>query len=372
MKKVLYLTNYPSPYRVSFFTKLGKICDLTVMFEESVEEQRHRDIRWFNQNYENFKPVFLSKKTVLGKKYCPDAIKWIKKDFDIILMGMYSTLTAQLSILYMNFHHIPFIIETDGGYCKSGQGFTEYWKKKLISSASMWFSPSKISDDYLAFYGANKRNIIRYPFSSLSESDILERCVDDTEKKQLKKELGIEDKFVVMTVGQFIHRKANDVLIRAASKMKNDAEILIVGGKPTQKYLDLVDELNLKNIRFIDFKPKEVLANYYKISDVFVLPTREDIWGLVINEAMAYGLPVISSEKCVAALELVEDDKNGYIIPVEDDKALAEKIDILIENGQKRKIMGQNSLSKIRKYTIESMVKIHSVAFEHFGCENRR
>ena len=63
-------------------------------------------------------------------------------------------------------------------------------------------------------------------------------------------------------------------------------------------------------------------------ADVFVMPTREDIWGLVINEAMAYGLPVVSTDKCIAALELVKNGRNGYIIPPNQPKEIAQKVNI--------------------------------------------
>ena len=80
--------------------------------------------------------------------------------------------------------------------------------------------------------------------------------------------------------------------------------------------------MNLNNVHFIDFKNKDTLKEYYHVADVFVLPTREDIWGLVINEALAYGLPVITTDKCMAGLEMIENGKNGYIIPVNDVKKI--------------------------------------------------
>ena len=50
---------------------------------------------------------------------------------------------------------------------------------------------------------------------------------------------------------------------------------------------------------------------YYQAADMLVFPTREDIWGLVINEAMANGLPTVSTDKCVAALEMIKQGENG-------------------------------------------------------------
>ena len=107
------------------------------------------------------------------------------------------------------------------------------------------------------------------------------------------------------------------------------------------------------------FKTKEELKCYYQAADLFVFPTREDIWGLVVNEAMANGLPVITTDKCVAGLELIRDGENGYIVPVENVDILAGKITVLLQNDSLRKIMAQKSLEYIKRYTIENMAVAH-------------
>ena len=100
---------------------------------------------------------------------------------------------------------------------------------------------------------------------------------------------------------------------------------------------------------------------FYRAADLFVLPTREDIWGLVVNEAMAFALPVITTDRCVAGLELVEDGVTGYIVPVGDDKALADKMNQALSGDCAA--MGAAALEKIRSYTIENMAKTHVEIF---------
>ena len=90
-----------------------------------------------------------------------------------------------------------------------------------------------------------------------------------------------------------------------------------MGGNPTEEYLQMRKMWNLNNVHFLPFMEKNELEAYYQATDIFVLFTREDIWGLVINEAMANGLPVISTDKCIAAMELVKRDINGIIVPSE-------------------------------------------------------
>lgn len=360
--KVLYMTNYPSPYRVDFFSELGKYCNLSVVFEQTMEEQLHRNPDWFCHCFENFEAIYL-KNTRWKQKYYFEILNYIKSDYDVIIVGYYASLIAQIAIAYMYIHQIPFYIETDGGIPKTGHGFKEGLKKRVISSASYYFSPSELSDCYLEFYGAKKKNIIRYPFSSLHRNEILSDPVDKKVKDKLKKKLGIIHKNMVMTVGQFIYRKANEVLIEASGDIDSDTEICIIGGKPTAEYLKLVSEKFLTNITFIDFKKKEELRTYYMAADVFVMPTREDIWGLVINEAMAYGLPVVSTDKCIAALELVKNGRNGYIIPPNQPKEIAQKVNLILQNDKLRMQMAAHSIKTIQDYTIENMAIVHKNHF---------
>ena len=92
-------------------------------------------------------------------------------------------------------------------------------------------------------------------------------------------------------------------------------------------------------------------------ADLFVLPTREDIWGLVINEAMAKGLPVVTTDRCIAGLELITDPALGRIVPVEEVKVLAEALNVVLETIGPQS--GQCVLEAVRPYTIENMAKKH-------------
>ena len=90
----------------------------------------------------------------------------------------------------------------------------------------------------------------------------------------------------------------------------------------------------------------------------FVLPTREDVWGLVVGEAMAKGLPVITTNKCLAGLEMIRDGENGFVVAVENVQELADKILFLYENPQICIEMSKNNIAVMREYTIEEATKI--------------
>lgn len=361
--KILYLTNVPSPYRVEFFNELGKYADLTVLFEKSTSDER--DESWKKYIFKNFKGVILkgySYKT--DSAICVDVIKHLKKEkYDIIVCANFSSITGMLAIEYMRLKKIEYYLESDGGFPKNGRGIKEGIKKHYIKGAKGYFSTGYTHDSYYLAYGAEKEKIYRYPFTSLKEDDVLKKIPSEEEKNNLRNELNIKEKNVVLAVGQFIYRKGFDILIKTAQNLLEDTGLYFVGGEPTEEFLKLAKENGEQKIHFVGFKLKKELEKYYKAADVFVLPTREDIWGLVINEAMAKGLPIITTEKCIAGLELVRNGENGYIVPVDDVDEISDKINIVL-SGENSNNMGKNSLETIRNYTIEEIVKNHLQVFE--------
>ena len=364
MKRVVYLTNIASPYRVRFFDELSKYCDVTVLYYDRAQEQKDRSADWFTQGSGAHKAVQLQKRvaTIAGESLCLDVISWLKRKFDVVVIHGYSSTTAMLAMAWLKLHRIPFYLEVDGGLIREESAKKYQFKKLLVGSADRWLSSGDATTDFLVHYGAVREKCIKYPFSSLDAEDILGAPVSREEKQELRRELGMECDRMILTVGQFIPRKGFDILMQAAAKMKNKADIFIVGGEPTEEYLKLRSELGLTNVHFVGFMKKEKLAEVYRAADLFVLPTREDIWGLVINEAMAYGLPVITTDRCVAGLELVEEGVSGYIVPVENVELLAEKLDAVLDEGPE--VMGAAALERIRPYTIENMARGHAKVFE--------
>ncbi|WP_024615534.1 glycosyltransferase family 4 protein [Clostridium sp. Ade.TY] len=371
--RVLYITNIPSPYRVEFFNELSNYCDLTVIFER--DNAKDREDSWLLKKTLNFKSIFLKGKELgTDASFSFDIIKYLKKfKNDVIVIGVYSTPTQMLAIKYLKIKNIPFILNADGGMRKNDSTLKYKIKKHFISSASLWISTGKTTNDYLIYYGAKKDKIFTYPFTSLENQDILEKIIPQKVKLNLKNKLNIKEKKVVLAIGQFIYRKGFDILIKSCAKISNEYGVYIIGGNPPKEYIELRDKLNLSNVKFIGFKSKNELKEYYMASDVFVLPTREDIWGLVINEAMAYGLPIITTDKCVAGIELIKDNENGFIVPVDNEIVLAEKIENILCNDVLNKDIQKKNLDKIKYYTIERMAKVHYEIFSEFiGEKNGR
>lgn len=359
MKRILIITNIPSPYRVEFFDELCRYFDVTVVYAERSEDHKDRNAAWYLSGDYRFHAASLEKRISLpgGQFVCPDVLDWLKKPFDEILMFGYAMPTFMLAEAWLSMHGKRFYLEIDGGILVQEPVLKRWFKRRLIGCASGWFSTGRKTNEFLTWYNAKPEKLHFYPFSSVRRANILPRPVTEQEKADIRAQMGIPERNMILAVGQFIPRKGFDVLLRSAAELLPDTGIYFVGGEPTQEYRELAQKAGETKIHFVSFCKREELELYYKAADVFVLPTREDIWGLVINEAMAYGLPIVTTDRCVAGLELVENGVNGWLVPVEDTAALTKRINQILRSDLYR--MGEASLEKIRPYTIEGMAEAH-------------
>lgn len=355
--KILFISNIPSPYRVDFFNELGKKVDLTVLFEAKRAHGINFD---WNDNYLNFKTIFLSEGEIQERKYNFQILKEIKKDkYDVIFATNYSYRTELIAYLKMVFCKIPFVLEIDGGILKPESKLLYLVKRFMLTKPITIMSPSYKSDDFLKHYGVNEKKIYRYAFSSLWEKDIVPQILSEEEKNRIKMEKGYGDVPVILCVSQVIHRKGIDILINALNQIQDEYSCVIIGERPDDNYFNEVNREKNDKTFFVDFKSKDELKQYYLMADFFVLPTRFDVWGLVVNEALANGLPVITTTSCVAGTELIIDGENGFLIEKENMNILSEKIQFLLKEKAYRQKMSQVALKSIGDYTIEKMVENH-------------
>ena len=353
--RILFLANVPSPYRVAFFDVLSRQCDLTVLYQ--LHASAERDKQWTAAQQGQYRTVFLKgKSTDVDKALCPGVLSLLKPGYDAILICGNSSPTELLAISWCKLRRLPYCLEGDGAFAKSGGGLKEWVKSQSIRGASLYLSTCQELDRYYLHYGARPEDLRRYHFSSLHETDILPSPVPLDAKQGLRKKLGIPAEKMLLSVGQFIPRKGFDVLLEAVNTLDKHIGVYIVGGEPTEEYLTYARENDLTNVHFVGFKTKEALEEYYLAADLFVLPTREDIWGLVVAEAMSFGLGVITTNRCNAGLELIENGRSGYLVPVEDVHALRGAItDAIVHSAA----LGAAALEAVRPYTIEAMAADH-------------
>ena len=375
---VYYLTNAPTPYKQAFWNELGNYCNLTVLLE--IDHSNERDKSWKTESEKNYTKIILPHLfRRASDAFCPSIRHYLKQINGIIIINGYSTLTGMYTILYCRIHHIPYIISADGGFInrysivhnkkilsddidnkKYKLSLIYFIKKFFIKGASGYLSSGTVTDDYLVYYGASRNKIGRYPFTSIRRIEILNQCMNEEEKVKLRSELGIKEKRIIITVGRFIPLKGFDILLKACANIDKDIGVYLIGGTPTEEYIQIYNELNLKNVHFLPFMSSNKLKKYYLASNLFVLPTYADVWGLVVNEAMACGLPVITTDKCVAGLEMIPGITDaGMIVQAGNVEEFSKAIELFMNNDQLRNHASEAALKKATEYTIENMALKH-------------
>lgn len=171
--------------------------------------------------------------------------------------------------------------------------------RKIASRwARRWISYGRSSTEYLESLGVHKNRILQ-----------IQNAVDEQHyQAPVEPEFALSPRPVLLHVGQFITRKGIELLLQAAAVLQQEGHefsLLLVGSGPNKETLEqLAARLHLKNVHFQSSRPPEKMPALYHSADVLIFPTLEDVWGVVANEAMLSGLPVLCSKYAGCAEEL--------------------------------------------------------------------
>lgn len=158
--------------------------------------------------------------------------------------------------------------------------------------------------------------------------------------------------FRILFVGTISQRKGIKYLLEAVKQLnKPNIELTLVG--EAHRKIDLL-ALYEPYFKWVGYVPHEQLKSYFEQSDVLVLPTIYDAFGLSALEAMAAGLPVIVSENCAAGSDVVRDGIDGYVVPIRDVEVLKDRLLRLYHNQELREIMSRNASARVKTFHWQS------------------
>ncbi len=174
----------------------------------------------------------------------------------------------------------------------------------------------------------------------------------------LKQKLNVKDKLIVLFVGRISEIKGLDILIKAYSEIERERQdvcLIVCGDGSFRPFCEaLVRRLELEHVIFLGDVLGDEVASNYRMADVFVLPSCArpfgDGWGLVINEAMSVGLPIITTDAVGAAEDLVKNGFNGYVVKNGDATELYLALKRILDNETLRKTMGKNSETLFKEF----------------------
>ncbi|RLD84340.1 MAG: glycosyltransferase family 1 protein [Bacteroidetes bacterium] len=237
----------------------------------------------------------------------------------------------------------------------------KYYYNKLVDATVNYIDEAY---EIVGSYGVDREKI--FISTNSPDTDLIFKA--NEEIKMLPPILK-ENPFRIVHIGRLVKWKKTHQLIQAIQLLKEkfpEIELLIIGKGKEQIVLELLaEELGVKeNIKFIGgVYGNETLGRYLKASSVYVLA---GMGGLSINQAMAFGKPIICSTADGTEKRLVKDKFNGFYFKDDDVNDLAEKIKTIISNNELKKLMGENSLSIIKEdVNVHKVIKEYVAAFNY-------
>lgn len=172
---------------------------------------------------------------------------------------------------------------------------------------------------------------------------------------EVRQSFGTDNDTIFLFCGVLHHRKGVDVLLRAFEECHRAVPnccLVILGDGPERQMLEsTIPEDIIGKVIFAGIVQRPRLFYYYLAADVFVFPSRYDGWGVVINEAMSAGLPVITTDEVGSAIDMVTEGKSGHIVPVGDVDRFAQRMAELAQSPNLRQCMGCEARTTAEAFT---------------------
>ncbi len=226
----------------------------------------------------------------------------------------------------------------------------------LFSQMTGFLAISQRNKDYYRSFNIAEDRIFDFPYTVENDRLIAASTMSEDERRKQLEELGLRsDLPVVIYASKFMHRKHPDDLIAACALLQQRGEklqLLFVGtGDMESELRDLAAKHPALPVVFAGFQNQSQLPRILGASDIFVLPSENEPFGLIINEAMCAGLPIVAAEEIGSVPDLVLQDRNGRVFDAGDISGLADALQPLVGDAELRRAMGQESLKIIGRWS---------------------
>lgn len=334
--RLALLTEIPAPYRIPLFNALAERVELRVLFLAERDPRRgyyalHRGEWRFDHR-------------VLGGRQLRRGGRWIVLNRrvlrelrrfrpDVVAVGGWNQPAFWLALAYCRARRLPLLvwIESTERDARSESRLLALARDAMVRGAAGAYVPGTASAEYARALGVE---LVETAPNAI-DAEVFERAAVDRSGR---------DGCTFLYAGRLDPEKGLDTLLEAFREVPG--ELVLVGqGSDETRLRSLAGE----RVRFEGPKDRDDLVAYYRDADVFVLPSRSEPWGMVLNEAAAAGLPLVATEESGAAHDLI--DGNGFRFPAGDVRALGDALERLARDAALRERMGARSRELARGFT---------------------
>ena len=358
------MTEIISPYRIPLFNALARHpeVELHVVFLAETDPEL-RQWRVYKEELEFSYEVLPSWRKHVGgyhvllnrgvgralSAFAPDAI----------LCGGYNYFASWQALLWAKSHNVRLLLwsESHQHELRLTRPLVEFLKDEFLHRCSGFVVPGQLAREYIRL--RKIRDDIIFTAPNAVDNGLFAAAAADARRNgaERRRELALPDRYFLFA-GRLVPEKGVFDLLWAYAKLEEPIRrrtgLVFAGdGVSRQELEQEAASISPGIIRFAGFAQREQLASYYALAEMLVLPTYTDTWGLVVNEGMACGLPLILSHAAGCAPDLLRENWNGVLIPPGDVLSLSSAMRSLAGQPDLCARMGANSLQHIAHYSAE-------------------
>lgn len=339
--RIVVLTQLNSPYQVEFFNRVAGLgeCHLEVVYLTHRDKNRH----WIAPDVAH-SHIILTETPHLSRN------------------ALDSLLGADLAIF--NFYTTPFAWRAIRARAKSGQPWV-FWGERpgflQLGATGTWFrwlALKPLHQHPVPIWGVGQFGIEGYR-QEFGSSRVYRNVPYYSElgRFTVSRTAPPPGARTFIYSGSLSERKGSDLLARAFARLSAefpDARLVLVGTGPLEKKVRDILAPVIDRVEFCGFQPWAELPSFYAKGDIFCFPSRYDGWGLALVEALASGLPCVSTDQAGAAIDLISPGRNGWMVPADNDLCLARSMrDALLLPQECFQTMQRRAVESVRMHNVE-------------------
>jgi glycosyltransferase involved in cell wall biosynthesis len=378
--RLAVVTSHPVQYQAPLFQRLAADggVDLQVFYghDGSVAGDLDRDfgvrVAWDRPLLDGYRSVVLrrtAERRGWWRRLAADAriIGHLRRGrFDAVFIHSYATRLSLLAYVGAIASRTPVLLRTESHGLRRRHPLVAAPKRlalhALLAATRAVLVIGEANRRFFDAYGVSRARQFLVPYSVDNEYFAEQARIARPARTELRQQNGWpEDVFVVGFSGKLIPLKRVADVIDAVGVLQEEGwpiGMMVIGdGRDRTSLEDRVRARGLRWIAFAGFKNQSELGRCYVCLDALVLASESETWGLVLNEAMTFGLPVVATRMVGASLDLIEEGSNGYIYPVGDISALTDALRRLAASPDMRRQFGRRSCDIVQRYSYDACVQ---------------
>ena len=380
MPKIAILNTHPIQYFAPLYSRLAQEpdIDLTVYFcsrqgvDAYHDEGFDKRFKWDVPLTEGYKSKFLKNLRVQGRVggfwslINPEIISELHRhSYDALIVNGHNHATYLMAMLFARLFGTAVLMRCDTHLLLRRSPIKRALRKPLLKIlynriCSGCLPIGTRNQHFYESFGVSKQRLTTVPFAV--DNDFFMSTVQQfSNKAEIREQLCLSEKPVILFASKLTPRKRPMDLLVAFHELQNlgiDAALAFVGDGELRSQLQEYVALHaLKDVHFFGFQNQSELPKFYASADVFVLPSENEPWGLILNEAMCAGLPIIASKEIGAVPDLIREGRNGFLFDGGDINQLVEHLSNMVMSSERRASMGRESLRIIAEWNFDACVR---------------